>query len=130
MKKVSMVLSILIIFSIVCIISCKKELPRDKKEELITEKLIESSELFNKKEYSKSLKVCKEILSLDSNNTVAMKRIGSIYYMNNFPEKANEIWEKVLKSSPDDREVKNALKLLKNQSKEQSKTELDIKELK
>ncbi|PIU83454.1 MAG: hypothetical protein COS68_03920 [Elusimicrobia bacterium CG06_land_8_20_14_3_00_38_11] len=123
MKKALAVLSILI-FAFT--ISCKKELSKVQKEDLIIEKLIESSELFNKKEYSKSLKVCKEILSLDSNNTLAMKKIGSIYYMNNFPEKAKEIWEKVLKNNPNDQEVKKGLESLKKQSK----TELDIKEIK
>src|SRR3989339_1492569 len=108
MKKIFVLMNVVLFLGV--LISCSK---KQSKEELLEYKLIKSSDLFRQKEYADAMKVCKEVLEFDSKNIIALKRLGSIYYMSDMKDKAKEIWEKVLLLDPLDTEVKEILKTVK-----------------
>jgi tetratricopeptide (TPR) repeat protein len=48
---------------------------------------------------------CQEVLELEPNNTLALSRLGSAYYVIGQKEKAKELWLKVLEIEPENKEV-------------------------
>jgi len=48
---------------------------------------------------------CQEVLELEPNNTLALSRLGSAYYVIGQKEKAKELWLRVLEIEPDNKEV-------------------------
>jgi len=48
---------------------------------------------------------CQEVLELEPNNTLALSRLGSAYYVIGQKEKAKELWLKVLDLEPENKEV-------------------------
>ncbi len=48
---------------------------------------------------------CLEVLELEPNNTLALSRLGSAYYVIGQKEKAKELWLKVLELEPENKEV-------------------------
>jgi len=63
--------------------------------------------------YDLALRNCEEVLQLEPNNLLALKRMGSAFYALGNKLKAREIWEKALRIVPDDRELINFLKKAK-----------------
>jgi len=52
---------------------------------------------------------CQEVLELEPNNTLALSRLGSAYYVIGQKEKAKELWLKVLEIEPENKEVLESL---------------------
>jgi len=48
---------------------------------------------------------CQEVLELEPNNTLALSRLGSAYYVIGQKEKAKELWLKVLEMDPENKDV-------------------------
>lgn len=53
---------------------------------------------------------CQEVLELEPNNTLALSRLGSAYYVIGQKEKAKELWLKVLEMEPENKEVLESLR--------------------
>ena len=53
---------------------------------------------------------CQEVLELEPNNTLALSRLGSAYYVIGQKEKAKELWLKVLDIEPENKEVLESLR--------------------
>ena len=53
---------------------------------------------------------CQEVLELEPNNTLALSRLGSAYYVIGQKEKATELWLKVLEMEPENEEVLESLR--------------------
>jgi len=53
---------------------------------------------------------CQEVLELEPNNTLALSRLGSAYYVIGQKEKAKELWLKVLQIEPENKEVLESLR--------------------
>jgi tetratricopeptide (TPR) repeat protein len=53
------------------------------------------------------------VIALQPDNTLAHKRLGSAYFALGNKDKAREAWKKALKLSPDDKELKQFMKVLK-----------------
>ncbi|MDH5661400.1 MAG: tetratricopeptide repeat protein [Elusimicrobiota bacterium] len=52
---------------------------------------------------------CQEVLELEPNNTLALSRLGSAYYVIGQKEKAKELWLRVLEMEPENKEVLESL---------------------
>jgi tetratricopeptide (TPR) repeat protein len=63
--------------------------------------------------YDLSIQECTIITELQPENILAWKRLGSAYYAIGKKDKARETWEKALKVSPDDAELKQFIRQLK-----------------
>lgn len=53
---------------------------------------------------------CQEVLELEPNNTLALSRLGSAYYVIGQKGKAKELWLKVLEIEPENKEVLESLR--------------------
>jgi len=53
---------------------------------------------------------CQEVLELEPNNTLALSRLGSAYYVIGQKEKAKQLWLKVLEMEPENEEVLESLR--------------------
>jgi len=53
---------------------------------------------------------CQEVLELEPNNTLALSRLGSAYYVIGQKEKAKELWLRVLEMEPENKEVLESLR--------------------
>ncbi|GAJ13873.1 unnamed protein product, partial [marine sediment metagenome] len=53
---------------------------------------------------------CQEVLELEPNNTLALSRLGSAYYVIGQKEKAKELWLRVLEIEPENKEVLESLR--------------------
>lgn len=62
--------------------------------------------------YHEAIDTLDEVLALEPNDLVALKRLGSAYYSINLHDKAREAWSKALALTPDDPELKKFLKKL------------------
>jgi tetratricopeptide (TPR) repeat protein len=59
-----------------------------------------------------AIKEIEEILQLEPYDLVSLKRLGSIYLKLKKYQQARKIWEKALKISPDDEQLKEYIKAL------------------
>lgn len=69
---------------------------------LVDQKLYETLIAFRKKDYSKVIEVCEEVLILEPNNVLAFKRLGSAFFALGDKEKAIQTWRRALRIAPDD----------------------------
>jgi tetratricopeptide (TPR) repeat protein len=77
---------------------------------LVEQKLQASlSNLYDGK-YDRALLECNDILELEPNNVLALKRAGSAYYASGNKQRAKESWTQAAKIAPDDPELKKFLK--------------------
>ncbi len=53
---------------------------------------------------------CQEVLELEPDNTLALSRLGSAYYVIGQKEKAKELWLRVLEIEPENKEVLESLR--------------------
>ena len=60
--------------------------------------------------YDLAISNCEDVLLVESDNLLALKRLGSAYYAFGNKTKAREIWERALKIKPDDKELNDFLK--------------------
>jgi tetratricopeptide (TPR) repeat protein len=63
--------------------------------------------------YDLSVQECTIVVELQPNNVLAWKRLGSAYYAIGKKDKARETWEKALKITPDDGELKQFIRQIK-----------------
>jgi tetratricopeptide (TPR) repeat protein len=63
--------------------------------------------------YDLAIQKCTIVIELQPNNILAWKRLGSGYYAIGKKDKARETWEKALKVSPDDPELKQFIRAAK-----------------
>ncbi len=64
--------------------------------------------------YDLTLEKCGIVLELEPGNLLALKRMGSAYYLMGKNEKAEGVWRRAFELSPSDPELKEFLELLKN----------------
>ncbi len=64
--------------------------------------------------YDQTLEKCAIVLELEPDNQLALKRMGSAYYLMGKNERAEGVWLRALELSPADQELKEFLGLLKN----------------
>ncbi|MDD5456715.1 MAG: hypothetical protein PHV30_06755 [Candidatus Margulisbacteria bacterium] len=71
----------------------------------------------------KSTQLLEKATYFEPDNTLALKRLGSNYFIKNDSKKALEIWKKVLDIDPNDKEVKYLIEKAIEKNSEGSKTE-------
>ncbi|MEW6042300.1 MAG: PorV/PorQ family protein, partial [Elusimicrobiota bacterium] len=79
---------------------------------IIEKKLFDASQAVIDGKYDQALIRCQEVLNLEPNNERALEIMGSAFFMMNQPEKAKEVWSKVLEINPDNKIVKEYLEQL------------------
>ena len=62
--------------------------------------------------YDQTLEKCEIVLELDPDNLLALKRMGSAYYLMGKKEKAKSAWSRAIELSPSDQELKRFLRQL------------------
>jgi tetratricopeptide (TPR) repeat protein len=60
--------------------------------------------------YDLAIQKCLIVLELQPQNVLALKRLGSAYFVMGKKDKAREAWEKALKLAPEDQELKRFIK--------------------
>lgn len=73
---------------------------------------------------------CQEVLELEPNNTLALSRLGSAYYVIGQKEKAKELWLRVLEIEPENKEVLESLSKEGIAAPKKPKTPSRIEEMK
>jgi tetratricopeptide (TPR) repeat protein len=63
--------------------------------------------------YDLAVLECSIVVELQPQNTLALKRLGSAYFAIEDKVKAKEAWERALELSPDDKELKSFIKLVR-----------------
>lgn len=80
----------------------------------VDQKLFESLIDFRKKDYARVIQVCEEVLILEPQNILAMKRLGSAFFALGEKEKALDVWQKALELQPDAK-IQELINKIKNQ---------------
>ncbi|MFH1282622.1 MAG: tetratricopeptide repeat protein [bacterium] len=75
----------------------------------IEQSLFVALDHIRKGRYDLAIGKCNDVLLVEPDNILALKRLGSAYYMMKKKDKSSEIWEKALKLSPNDAELKKFL---------------------
>lgn len=77
---------------------------------LIEQKLIAALNYIYDAKYDRAIIECNEVLELEPENVLALKRLGSAYYALNKVTDARRIWRKALQINPKDDELRQYLK--------------------
>jgi tetratricopeptide (TPR) repeat protein len=80
---------------------------------IIDKKLYDARQSVMDGKYDQALVRCQEIINLEPTNTTAMEIMGSAFFMMQQPDKAREVWQKVLEVDPNNRVVQEFLEELK-----------------
>jgi len=80
---------------------------------IVDRKIYEARQAIIDGKYDQALIKCQEVLNLEPNNVTALEIMGSAFYMMNQPDKAREIWMKVIEIDPTNRVVPEFLNQLK-----------------
>ena len=80
---------------------------------IIDQKVYDARQAIIDGKYDESLIKCQEILNLEPENITAMEMMGSAFFMMDQPDKAKEIWMKVLELDPTNKIVPEFLNQLK-----------------
>jgi tetratricopeptide (TPR) repeat protein len=80
---------------------------------MIDKKIYDARQAVMQGKYDEALIRCQEILNLEPKNTTAMEIMGSVFFMMNRPDKAREVWMKVLEIDPTNKIVQQFLNELK-----------------
>ena len=99
--------------------------PRAGPEILVDQKLSEALQYFYNGKYDKVTELANEVLTIDPNNALAYKRIGSAYFAIGQKEKAIEAWEMSLRLNPKDVTLKTFIDKARSELKKTSTKELD-----
>ncbi|MDH5174098.1 MAG: PorV/PorQ family protein [Elusimicrobiota bacterium] len=76
---------------------------------LVDQKLYNALNYFYEGKYDMTIREAQDVLTLEPNNALAYKRIGSAFFAMGQREKAREAWEKSLQMNPADRSLKEFL---------------------
>ena len=85
---------------------------------LVERKLLETLIAFRSEKYDRVINLCSEVLSLEPDNVVAYKRMGSSFYAMRSYDKAMEAWQKAvdLEKNPESRkELQNLMEQVRRQ---------------
>jgi len=85
-----------------------------KEMDLVEQYLFASLNHIYEGRYDQTLEKCGIVLELVPDNLLALKRMGSAYYLMGKKEKAEASWRRAFELSPSDQELKEFLELLKN----------------
>jgi tetratricopeptide (TPR) repeat protein len=80
---------------------------------LIDQKVYDARQAIIEGKYDEALNKCQEILNLEPENITALEMMGSAFFMMDQPDKAKEIWMKVLELDPTNKIVPEFLNQLK-----------------
>lgn len=73
-------------------------------------KLYQALDYFYKGQYDLVIQECNDVLAIEPNNTVALQRLGSAFYMGGLKEKAREAWQRVLALEPNNPQIQEMLR--------------------
>ncbi len=76
---------------------------------VVEQKLQEVLESIYDKRWTRAISLCEEVLDLEPDNVLALKRMGSAYYGMGSRARAEEIWRRALELDPEDRELQHYL---------------------
>ncbi|NIM02854.1 tetratricopeptide repeat protein [bacterium] len=76
---------------------------------LVDQKLYNALNYFYEGKYDMTIREAQDVLTLEPNNALAYKRIGSAFFAMGQREKAKNAWEKSLQMNPADRSLKEFL---------------------
>lgn len=62
--------------------------------------------------YDLAVRECRLVLELETDNLLALKRLGSAYYLMGSKEKAREVWRRAIGIAPEDEELKEFISLV------------------
>lgn len=80
---------------------------------MIDQKIYDARQAIIEGKYDQALVKCQEILNLEPNNTTALEIMGSAFFMMDQPDKARQVWMKVLELDPTNKVVPEFLNQLK-----------------
>jgi len=80
---------------------------------IIDKKIYDARQAVIEGKYDQAIIRCQEILNLEPNNTTALEIMGSAFFMMNQPDRARDVWEKVLEIDPSNKVVREFLEELK-----------------
>jgi tetratricopeptide (TPR) repeat protein len=80
---------------------------------LADQKVFQALEKFKQKKYDECIKLCEEALEFEPDNVMALKRLGSTFYILKDYERAKENWKKVLAIAPKDDDAPQIREILK-----------------
>lgn len=78
------------------------------------QKVYQALDRFKEKKYDESIRLCEEALSLEPNNVMAYKRLGSTFFVLKDMENAKKNWLKAIELAPNDPDIQQIKELLKN----------------
>jgi Flp pilus assembly protein TadD len=81
---------------------------------MIDQKVYDARQAIIDGKYDQALVKCQEILNLEPNNTTALEIMGSAFFMMDQPEKARQVWMKVIELDPTNKVVPEFLNQLNN----------------
>jgi len=80
---------------------------------IIDKKIYDARQSVIEGKYDQALLKCQEVLNLEPNNITALEIMGSAFFMMNQPDRAKEVWMKVLELDPTNKVVQEFLEELK-----------------
>ncbi|MDI6640972.1 MAG: PorV/PorQ family protein [Elusimicrobiota bacterium] len=80
---------------------------------IIDKKIYDARQAVMEGRYDQALIRCQEILNLEANHITALEIMGSAFFMMNQPDRAKEVWMKVLELDPTNKIVQEFLEELK-----------------
>ena len=80
-------------------------------EEIVTLKLKKVEDFFDAGRYNDALKICQELVRVAPEQPLARERLGSIYYATGDIVKARKEYEKALQLAPDDKPLREFMKM-------------------
>ncbi|MFA5859240.1 MAG: tetratricopeptide repeat protein [Elusimicrobiota bacterium] len=82
---------------------------------LVDQKLLQAYIQFSKRDFAGTILLCQEVLSLESRNILAYKRMGTSYLLLGERDKAVKLWEKALEINPNDTALREYTDSVKKQ---------------
>jgi len=80
---------------------------------IVDQKVFDSRQAIIDGKYDKALMRAQEILNLEPNHVTALEIMGSAFFMMDQPDKAKEVWMKVLEVDPTNKVVPQFLNQLR-----------------
>ncbi len=104
------------------------EMPMEKGMNLVDQKLSEALKGFYEGKYNRVVELANDVLTIDPNNSLAYKRIGSAYFAIGKKEMAVESWQMSLRLNPKDLTLKSFIKKARLEIKSSGVKELEYLE--
>jgi tetratricopeptide (TPR) repeat protein len=80
---------------------------------MLDQKVYDARQAIIEGKYDQALIKCQEIMNLEPENITALEMMGSAFFMMDQPEKAKQVWMKVLEIDPSNKVVPDFLNQLK-----------------